>query len=77
MADAERFKTYAQHSRLFTGRFLCRRPVSGVKVLLLFFIDEVAKYRDYTREDALGDYAWMFEEEYGAICDEVLDKLAM
>ena len=27
----------------------------GVKVLSLFFIDEVAKYRDYSREDSLGD----------------------
>ena len=29
----------------------------GIKVLSLFFIDEVAKYRDYDREDTLGDYA--------------------
>ena len=36
----------------------------GVKVLSLFFIDEVAKYRDYDREDTLGDYARVFEEEY-------------
>lgn len=36
----------------------------GIKVLSLFFIDEVAKYRDYSREDTLGDYARVFEEEY-------------
>ena len=49
----------------------------GVKVLSLFFIDEVAKYRDYSREDTLGDYARMFEEEYAAIRDEVLGELAI
>src|SRR3546814_6608518 len=36
----------------------------GVKVLSLFFIDEVAKYRDYSRDDQNGEYARMFEEEY-------------
>ena len=36
----------------------------GVKVLSLFFIDEVAKYRDYSREDTKGEYARIFEEEY-------------
>lgn len=35
-----------------------------IKVLSLFFIDEVAKYRDYEREDQKGDYARWFEEEY-------------
>ena len=49
----------------------------GIKVLSLFFIDEVAKYRDYSREDTLGDYARMFEEEYAAIRDEVLGELAL
>ena len=29
----------------------------GIKALSLFFIDEVAKYRDYEREDTLGEYA--------------------
>ncbi|RRD06723.1 restriction endonuclease subunit R [Arachnia propionica] len=47
----------------------------GIKVLSLFFIDEVVKYRDYDREDTLGDYARMFEHEYAAIRDEVLDEL--
>lgn len=36
----------------------------GIKVLSLFFIDEVAKYRDYDREDTKGDYQRWFEEEY-------------
>ncbi len=49
----------------------------GVKVLSLFFIDEVAKYRDYDREDTLGDYARIFEEEYEAIRNEVLGELAL
>lgn len=49
----------------------------GVKVLSLFFIDEVAKYRDYDREDTLGEYARVFEEEYCAITEEVLGELGL
>lgn len=49
----------------------------GVKVLSLFFIDEVSKYRDYDREDTLGDYARVFEEEYAQLVDEVLGELAL
>lgn len=49
----------------------------GIKVLSLFFIDEVAKYRDYDREDTLGDYARVFEEEYETIRAEVLGELAL
>lgn len=49
----------------------------GIKVLSLFFIDEVAKYRDYDREDTLGDYARVFEEEYVAIVDEILCELEL
>lgn len=48
-----------------------------VKVLSLFFIDEVAKYRDYDREDTLGDYARLFEEEYAALVEEVLGELEL
>ena len=47
----------------------------GIKVLSLFFIDEVVKYRDYEREDTLGDYARMFEEEYREARDAVLGEL--
>ena len=36
----------------------------GIKVLSLFFIDEVVKYRDYEAEDDKGEYAKIFEEEY-------------
>jgi len=38
----------------------------GIKVLSLFFIDEVAKYKEYdeTGQDVGGPYAKMFEEEY-------------
>lgn len=37
----------------------------GIKVLTLFFIDEVAKYRCYDENgEGVGEYAQMFEEEY-------------
>jgi type III restriction enzyme len=49
----------------------------GIKVLSLFFIDEVAKYRDYDREDTLGEYARIFEEEYLSIVGEVLSELSV
>lgn len=39
----------------------------GIKVLSLFFIDEVKRYRDYEAEDLKGSYAQMFEEEYKRI----------
>ena len=45
----------------------------GIKVLSLFFIDEVAKYRRY--DDAgeqPGEYAQVFEEEYNSHLNEVL-----
>lgn len=45
----------------------------GVKVLTLFFIDEVARYRDYTAPDEKGKYARVFEEEYQAHLNEALD----
>lgn len=48
-----------------------------IKVLSLFFIDEVAKYRDYDRDDTLGDYARLFEEEYAVLVDEVLGELEL
>ena len=45
----------------------------GIKVLSLFFIDEVAKYRNYsTPEDTRGEYAKIFEEEYTEYLNEVL-----
>ena len=47
----------------------------GIKTLSLFFIDEVAKYRDYDREDTLGEYARVFEEEYEAVLADYLGQL--
>ena len=46
----------------------------GIKVLSLFFIDEVAKYRIYDGEGIpkLGIYGQMFEEEYSKILSEYL-----
>lgn len=45
----------------------------GIKVLSLFFIDEVAKYRVYEgSEEKLGEYAQIFEEEYTARLNEIL-----
>lgn len=49
----------------------------GVKVLSLFFIDEVAKYRDYSRADEKGEYARIFEEEYENAKKDVLETLAL
>ena len=44
----------------------------GVKVLTLFFIDEVAKYRRYTDEGhEKGEYAKVFEEEYAQAVKEL------
>ena len=59
-------------AHLARERELFRR---GIKVLSLFFIDEVVKYRDYEREDTLGDYARMFEEEYAEAKDALLQEL--
>lgn len=42
----------------------------GIKVLSLFFIDKVAKYRDYSREDEKGDYQIWFEEEYKKLINQ-------
>ncbi len=45
----------------------------GIKVLSLFFIDEVAKYRQYDANgEVAGEYARVFEEEYDAHLNQVL-----
>lgn len=45
----------------------------GIKVLTLFFIDEVAKYRQYDDSgEVAGEYAQMFEEEYNRELNEVM-----
>ncbi len=48
-----------------------------IKVLSLFFIDEVAKYRDYSQPDEQGDYARIFEEEYETLKAEYLGELPL
>ena len=48
----------------------------GIKVLSLFFIDEVAKYKEYEGNVAKnGIYAQMFEEEYQNIIDHYVGEL--
>ncbi len=47
----------------------------GIKVLSLFFIDEVVKYKDYAQSDEKGIYAHMFEEEYQNILDHYMGEL--
>lgn len=47
----------------------------GIKVLSLFFIDSVEKYRVYNElgEEELGEYARIFEEEYQLAVNEFID----
>ena len=49
----------------------------GIKCLSLFFIDEVAKYRQYDEngDEVLGEYGVMFEEEYISILNEYITLL--
>lgn len=49
----------------------------GIKVLSLFFIDEVAKYRDYSQLNEQGEYARIFEEEYALLKADFLGELAL
>lgn len=49
----------------------------GIKVLSLFFIDEVAKYRDYSQPGEQGEYARIFEEEYALLKADFLGELAL
>lgn len=46
-----------------------------IKVLSLFFIDEVAKYRatDEDGNEVLGEYGKMFEEEYKTVLNDFVD----
>src|SRR5699024_7250365 len=48
----------------------------GIKTLSLFFIDEVAKYRQYDDdgEELLGEYGQIFEEEYQSLLEEYIDS---
>lgn len=47
----------------------------GIKTLTLFFIDEVAKYRQYDDEgnELLGEYGQMFEQEYISILNDYIN----
>ena len=49
----------------------------GIKCLSLFFIDEVAKYRQYDEngEELLGEYGQMFEQEYISVLNEKITVL--
>jgi len=49
----------------------------GIKVLSLFFIDQVVKYRDYSQPDEKGEYARLFEEEYEQLKKEHLSELPL
>ena len=46
-----------------------------IKVLSLFFIDKVVKYRDYDQANEKGEYARIFEEEYEILKAEYLLEL--
>ena len=47
----------------------------GIKVLSLFFIDEVAKYRQYDEDNnpVDGEYIQIFKEQYQQVLNEVMD----
>ncbi|MGN0653568.1 MAG: type III restriction-modification system endonuclease [Oscillospiraceae bacterium] len=47
----------------------------GIKCLSLFFIDEVAKYRQYDEngDEVLGEYGVMFEQEYISVLNEYIN----
>lgn len=50
--------------------------LKGIKVLSLFFIDEVAKYRQYDKDgnEVNGLYGEMFEEEYNSVIEEMKES---
>lgn len=47
----------------------------GIKTLSLFFIDEVAKYRQYDEngDEVLGEYGQMFEQEYISVLNDYVN----
>ena len=55
----------------------CELYKRGIKVLSLFFIDKVEKYKQYDESgnSLNGEYADMFEEEYQNIINDELDTL--
>lgn len=60
----ETIRTHLERERRLYGR--------GIKVLSLFFIDHVDSYRRHEGGGAKGKFAEMFEEEYAAVCAELL-----
>ena len=46
----------------------------GIKTLSLFFVDEVAKYRQYDEngDEVLGEYGKMFEQEYISVLNDYI-----
>lgn len=61
----EAVKAHFQKEMLLFGK--------DIKVLSLFFIDEVAKYRQYNESGEVpGEYAQIFEEEYNDHLNEVM-----
>ena len=48
----------------------------GIKVLSLFFIDEVAKYRQYDENNNVidGEYVEIFKQQYEQVVDEFIEK---
>lgn len=48
----------------------------GIKVLSLFFIDEVAKYRQYDENNNVmdGEYVEIFKQQYEQLVDEFIEK---
>jgi len=63
----ETIKSHIEKERLMYQR--------GIKVLSLFFIDEVVKYRDYSSTDQKGIYARVFEDEYNQAVMKNKEKL--
>lgn len=63
----ETIKAHLARERCLYGR--------GIKVLSLFFIDEVASYRDYSAPSNQGPLAQLFETEYKSLVEEVKRKL--
>lgn len=60
----ETIKSHLQKEEALFGR--------GIKCLSLFFIDEVAKYRDLSGGGAAVGYGKVFEEEYASLIEERL-----
>ena len=60
----ETIRTHLERERQLFGQ--------KIKVLSLFFIDQVDSYRKYAGKDSKGKYAKMFEEEYRNVLSELM-----